>query len=137
MLGVGVADVEGKGAVVGELVGGGAADAEGGVGACYYYYFVFYSTAWVLLVGGEWDDEGKMYGPAESGAMRRILGMFSKVPGSAGLTVSCSLRAWRRCLGAEVMVGGVGREVEWLKAWRGWMVERVAGSEYLRAGEAD
>ena len=35
-----VAEVEGAGAIVGELVGGGAADAEGGVGACYYDYFV-------------------------------------------------------------------------------------------------
>ena len=47
------------------------------------------------------------YGPAESGAIRRILGMFSKVPGSAGLTTSCSLSAWRRCLGAEVILGDV------------------------------
>ena len=45
------------------------------------------------------------YGPAESPAMRRILGMFSKVPGSAGLTTSCSLRAWRRFLELEVMLG--------------------------------
>lgn len=44
-------------------------------------------------------------GPQESGAMRRILGMFSKTPGSAAGTMSCSLRAWRRRLGAEVMVG--------------------------------
>lgn len=42
---VGVADVEGAGAVVGVLVGGGAADAEGGVGAGDDYDFVFYSTA--------------------------------------------------------------------------------------------
>ncbi len=31
--------------------------------------------------------------------------------GSAGL-VRCSLRAWRRCLGAVVMVGGVGWAIE-------------------------
>lgn len=42
---VGVADVEGAGAVVGVLVGGGAADAEGGVGAGDDYDFAFYSTA--------------------------------------------------------------------------------------------
>ena len=36
-----VADVDGAGAVEGELVGGGAADAEGGVGAGYDDYFVF------------------------------------------------------------------------------------------------
>ena len=40
-----VADVDGAGAVVGELVGGGAADAEGGVCAGYDDHFVFYSTA--------------------------------------------------------------------------------------------
>ncbi len=49
VLGVGVADVEGAGAVVGVLVGGGAADAEGGVGACYYYYCVFYAAVGVLV----------------------------------------------------------------------------------------
>lgn len=38
-----VADVEGAGAVVRELVCGGATDAEGGIRACYYDYFVFYS----------------------------------------------------------------------------------------------
>ncbi len=36
-----VADVDCAGAVVGELVGGGAADAEGGVCAGYDHYFVF------------------------------------------------------------------------------------------------
>lgn len=39
-----VADVDGAGAVVGELVGGGAADAEGGVGARYDYHFVWHAT---------------------------------------------------------------------------------------------
>lgn len=47
-------------------------------------------------------------GPQESGAMRRIFGMFSKVPGSEAGTTSCSLRAWRRRLGAEVMVENCG-----------------------------
>ena len=52
--------------------------------------------------------EGKTaYGPAESGAIRNILGMFSKVPGSAGLATNYSLSARRRCLGAELMVGCV------------------------------
>lgn len=37
--------------------------------------------------------------------MRRIFGMSSKVPGSAGLTTSCSLRAWRRDLETDVMLG--------------------------------
>ena len=37
--------------------------------------------------------------------MRRILGMSSKVPGSAGLTTSCSLRAWRHCLETDVILG--------------------------------
>ena len=41
MLVVEIAKVDGAGAVVGELVGGSAADAEGGVGACDYDYFVF------------------------------------------------------------------------------------------------
>ncbi len=45
VLGVGIADVDCAGGVVGELVGGGEADAEGGVGAGYYYYFVFYPPA--------------------------------------------------------------------------------------------
>ena len=40
-----VADVDGAGAVVGELVGGGAADAQGGVGAGDDDHFAFYSTA--------------------------------------------------------------------------------------------
>ena len=40
-----VADVDCAGAVVGELVGGGAADAEGGVGACDDDHFAFDSTA--------------------------------------------------------------------------------------------
>ena len=40
-----VAEVDGAGAVVGELVGCGAADAEGGVGAGYYDYFAFDSSA--------------------------------------------------------------------------------------------
>ena len=31
-------------------------------------------------------------------------GMFSKVPGSAGGTTSCSLSAWRRLFGADVMI---------------------------------
>jgi len=46
--GVEVAEVDGEGEVGGELVGGGAADAEGGGGAGYDYYFVFYLTGgWV------------------------------------------------------------------------------------------
>ena len=53
----------------------------------------------------EGSGGGGAYGPAESPAMRRILGMFSKVPGSAGLTTSCSLRARRRVLELEVMLG--------------------------------
>ena len=39
-----VADVDGAGAVVGVVVGGRAADAEGGVGAGDDYHFVFYAT---------------------------------------------------------------------------------------------
>ena len=42
--GVVVADEDGFGAVPGELVDGGAADADGGVGAGDDYYFVFYAT---------------------------------------------------------------------------------------------
>ena len=45
------------------------------------------------------------HGPAESGAMRRILGIFSKVPGSAGLVTSCSLRASSLLFGADDMMG--------------------------------
>jgi hypothetical protein len=44
------------------------------------------------------------HGPAESGAMRRILGMFSKVPGSTGLVTSCSLRASSLLFGAADMM---------------------------------
>lgn len=40
-----VADVDGAGAVLGELVCSGAADAEGGVGASYYNYFPDYTGA--------------------------------------------------------------------------------------------
>ena len=50
--------------------------------------------------GGE-----RTHGPAESPAIRRILGMSSKEPGSAGLTTSCSLRARRRVLETDVMLG--------------------------------
>ena len=56
------------------------------------------------IVPGGTAGEGT-HGPAESPAMRRILGMSSKVPGSAGLTTSCSLRAWRRCLETDVILG--------------------------------
>ena len=45
-----VADVEGTGAVVGVLVGGGAADAEGGIGAGDDDHFVFYSPAKAPMV---------------------------------------------------------------------------------------
>ena len=61
---------------------------------------------------------GGGYGPAESPAMRRILGMSSKVPGSAGLTTSCS-RAWRRCLETDVMLG-------FLRALRNSFIEYFA-----------
>jgi len=67
-------------------------------------------------MSGLWERE--MYGAAESGAMRRILGMFSKVLGSAGLDVGFSLSAWRRCFEAELMVGVVGRVIGWSEAWR-------------------
>ena len=115
-----IAYVDCAGAIVGELVGGGAADAKGGVGAGYYHDFIFHSPAHptstlaVFSVNNQSTDwqsgrksrgERGSYGPAESPAMRRILGMSSKVPGSAGLTVSCSLRAWRRFLEADVMLG--------------------------------
>ena len=53
------------------------------------------------------DAEGGTYGPAESPATWRILGIFSKVPGSVGLMESCSLRDERRSLGAEDMARGV------------------------------
>lgn len=55
--------------------------------------------------------------------MRRILGMFSKVPGDVGVVVSCSERAWRRCLGAEVMMDGVAWEVQWVGASRDAVLE--------------
>ena len=41
------------------------------------------------------------HGPVESGAIFRILGMFSKVPASAEGLVSCWLSASRRRLGAN------------------------------------
>ena len=47
-----VADVDCAGAVVGELMGGGAADAEGGIGAGYDYDFVFHSP---LLQSSVWS----------------------------------------------------------------------------------
>jgi hypothetical protein len=46
-----VAEVDCEGAVAGELVGGGAADAEGGVCAGYYYYFGLGSSEWVRALG--------------------------------------------------------------------------------------
>lgn len=102
-----VAEVDGAGGVVGELVGRGAADAEGGGGAGYDYYFVFYASVGrsVLVRSMEGGIGEGAYGPAESGAMRRILGRSSIVLGSAGLMVSCSLRECRRCLGKELMAG--------------------------------
>lgn len=127
MLGGEVAEVEGAGAVVGELVRGGAPYAEGGCGAGYDDDFVFYapviyvkmaglarlvrSLLMIIVAREEVEAEGRVegecntYGPAESPAIRRILGMSSKEPSSAGLTASCSLRAWRRCLETEVMLG--------------------------------
>jgi hypothetical protein len=61
---------------------------------------------------------GERYGPAELGAMRRILGRSSVVAGSVDLVVRCSLSAWRRCLGVELMMGDVERVIERLGAWR-------------------
>ena len=45
-----VADVDDAGAVVGELVGGGTADAQGGVGAGDNDHFIFYSTTQQMQV---------------------------------------------------------------------------------------
>ena len=45
-----VADVDGAGAVVGELVGGGAADAEGGVDAGDDDDFVLHSSVYRILI---------------------------------------------------------------------------------------
>ena len=48
-----VADVDCAGAVAGELVGGGAADAEGGVCACWFLYvsfLLFSSLAFMVLL---------------------------------------------------------------------------------------
>ncbi len=69
-------------------------------------------------------------GPQESGAMRRIFGMFSKVPGSAAGTTSCSLRAWRRRLGAEVMVENCG-----MRCPHGMSGQSLAGGLSYRWGE--
>lgn len=44
------------------------------------------------------------YGPADSPATVRILGIFSKVPGSAAGATSCSASACRRLFGAEVIL---------------------------------
>ena len=40
-----IANIDGVGAIMCELVGGGAADAGGGVGACYYHHFILHSPA--------------------------------------------------------------------------------------------
>ena len=42
--------------------------------------------------------------PVEAGATVRILGMFSKDPGSAGGAASCSVICWSLCFGAEAMI---------------------------------
>ena len=44
------------------------------------------------------------YGPADSPATVRILGIFSKAPGSAAGATSCSASACRRLFGAEVIM---------------------------------
>lgn len=59
----------------------------------------------LVMEEGRVGRERNPYGPAESPAIRRIFGMSSNVPGSEGLTTSCSLRAWRRLLETEVMLG--------------------------------
>jgi len=59
-----------------------------------------------------------IYGPVEGGAMERILGMSSNVPGSFGGTTRCSESFWRRCFGAEVMAGCVGETMGWDEALR-------------------
>ena len=137
--GGGVAEVEGLRAVVGELVRGGAADAEGGVGAwgmgvrfwgrgrggCFTGDdgdFAFDSSVggFGQYCPGVWQrrKKGMAYGPAESGAIWRILGMFSKVPGLGVGTTRCSLSCWRRRLGADDMAGRVLCTVELLVWFR-------------------
>ena len=138
-----VADVDGAGAVVGVLVGGRAADAEGGVGARDDDHFSFDSTTTGApgcdisgvrsLLGVVNREVGGAYGPVESPAMRRILGMSSKVPGSGGLTTSCSLRARRRVLELDVMLGFARALMSRRSSSDGIVV--VVGIEIRRCGE--
>ena len=51
--------------------------------------------------------------------------MFSKVPGSAGLATSCSLRASSRRLGADVMM-----ELEWINEAGRHQASLVFGRSY-------
>jgi len=107
-----ITDVDCARAVLRELVGGGAADAEGGVGAGDDGDAGLKPSGGVLagrLIGEKRGGGEVTDGPGEEGAMCRILGMVSKVPGSGGGTTSCSLRAWRRRLGAEVMFESCGK----------------------------
>lgn len=124
-----VADVDGSRAVAGELVGGGAADADGGVGAfdelglvgvvlgCLVDGRAFrgedgpvtMTTLPLTLLGCVRTvllerQRGTAYGLAESPATRRILGMFSNVPGSSMGAESCALSCCSRCFGTDVMM---------------------------------
>ena len=56
--------------------------------------------------------------------MRRIFGMSSKVPGSAGLTTSCSLRPWRRVLETDVMLGSKSALTSCLSSSDGIAIDR-------------
>jgi hypothetical protein len=125
-----VADVYGFCGGAGELVGGGAADADGGVCAGDDDDFAVCASAgwlgsvvrfcyaprsvvlWVWKVqfrrlrrGERRTREGTHLSP-RSPAISRTLGIFSKVPGSAGGSESSLLSACCFTFGSEGMVGG-------------------------------
>jgi hypothetical protein len=107
-----VADVDGTGAVGGELVRRGTADAQRGVAPGYDDYFSACSTVgaarraivlvkidlFFFLVMGE-RKGGNAYGPTEGPATVRIVGMSSKVEGWEGVRVRCAAMAPRRAWG--------------------------------------
>jgi hypothetical protein len=125
-----VAQVNGFCAVVGVLVGAGAANAGGGVGACVSLVLFFLQG---LLVEKGWCSSGLpvtmttlsltrleaismqhvldrectkkgTYGPTESDATVRILGISSNLPASGIPSTNCWLTAWRRRLATPDIV---------------------------------
>lgn len=121
-----ITQVNGLGAIVGELMCAGTADSERRIGS---WALREYLSVAALCNGGRTRSNTPpvmittfpltllysnqpmfpenffllTYWPVESGAIRRILGISSNLAVSAGGAWSCSLSCCRRCFGAEAM----------------------------------